>query len=46
MANNERESRLAGRSAVDGRFITIQKARANPDKSVVERLPLPGHGVK
>jgi len=46
MATSERESRLAGRDARDGRFITVEKARNNPDTSVVERLPLPGHGVK
>jgi hypothetical protein len=43
---NERESRLAGRDARDGKFIPIEKARKHLDTSVVERLPLPGHGVK
>jgi hypothetical protein len=42
----ERESRLAGRDAGNGRFITVKEARENPKTSVVERLPLPGHGVK
>jgi len=42
----KRESRLAGQDARDGWFISIEKARQNPDTSVVERLPLQGHGVK
>jgi len=42
----ERESRLAGRDARTGRFIPVEDARERPSTTVVERLPLPGHGVK
>ncbi len=37
-------TRLAGRNAGNGRFIPVEQARRNPEKTVVERLPLPGHG--
>ena len=42
----ERETRLAGRSAITGRFKSVEAARKQPDTSVVERLPLPGKGRK
>jgi len=44
MGSKERESRLGGRDAKTGYFIPIEEARKNPDTSVVERIPLPGHG--
>jgi hypothetical protein len=37
-------SRLAGRDARTGRIIPVEVARQRPDTTVVERLPLPGHG--
>ncbi len=40
-----RKSRLAGRDAGTGRFVPIEKARKDKKGSVVERLPLPGHGL-
>ncbi len=42
----KQESRLAGRSAIDGRFKTVEKARNEPRTSVVERLPLPKKSKK
>jgi len=44
MGKKEPTSRLAGRDARDGRFIPVKDAKKDPDHSVVERLPLPGHG--
>jgi len=35
------KSTLIGRSAITGRFETIEKARRHPNTSVVERLPRP-----
>lgn len=40
-----RKSRLAGRDAGTGRFKPVKDARKDKDGSVVERLPLPGHGL-
>lgn len=40
------ETRLEGRSAISGRFQSVEKARAHPNTSVVERVPLPGKGRK
>jgi hypothetical protein len=37
-------TRLAGRNAGDGRFISVADARRRPNTTVVERLPKPGHG--
>lgn len=34
-------SRLAGRSAIDGRFRTVEWARQHKDNAIVERLALP-----
>jgi hypothetical protein len=44
MASKEPTSRLAGRDAGTGQFKPIEAARRDKDGSVVERLPLPGHG--
>lgn len=41
-----RESSLRGRDARTGLFKTVEEARADKDGSVVERVPLPGKGVK
>lgn len=46
MASKERQSRLAGRDAETGRFIPVEEARERPKTTVVERLPLPGHGTE
>ena len=35
---------LRGRSAVDGRFTTVEKARAQKNTHTVERVPKPGFG--
>lgn len=35
------KSRLAGRDASTGQFITVEDARKRPNETVVERLPLP-----
>ncbi len=40
-----RKSRLAGRDAGTGRFKPVKEARKDKGGSVVERLPLPGHGL-
>lgn len=40
----EPTSRLAGRDAGNGQFKPVEDARRDRDGSVVERLPLPGHG--
>lgn len=40
-----RKSRLAGRDAGTGRFKSVKDARKDKEGSVVERLPLPGHGL-
>jgi len=39
------KSRLAGRDAGTGQFKSVKDARRDKDGSVVERLPLPGHGL-
>ncbi len=44
MAKNKPTTRLAGRDANSGQFIPVDKARQRPSTTVVERLPLPGHG--
>ena len=46
MSKKQRESILRGRDASDGRFIPVEKAREDPDHTVVERVPLPGKGKK
>lgn len=40
------QSVLRGRDAVTGHFIPVAQARANPQTTVVERVPLPGKGKK
>lgn len=40
-----RKTRLAGRDAKNGQFIPVDTARKRKKTSVVERLPLPGHGL-
>jgi len=40
------QTTLRGRDARTGRFITVKKAREDPDHTVVERVPKPGKGVK
>jgi len=44
MGKNDRESTLKGRDARSGQFIPVDKARRDPDHTVVERVPLPGKG--
>lgn len=39
------KSRLLGRDAGTGKFKPVQDARRDREGSVVERVPLPGHGV-
>ncbi len=46
MANKERETRLQGRDAKNGQFITRKEAERRPNTTVVERVPLPGKGRK
>ena len=41
MSSKKPKSRLAGRDAENGRFITVDDARRRPKTTVVERLPLP-----
>ena len=33
-----------GRSAKTGRFMSVADAKKQPSKTVVERMPKPGHG--
>ena len=33
-----------GRSAIDGRFTTIDYAKKHPKETVIERVPNPGFG--
>lgn len=40
------QSILRGRDAVTGHFIPVSEARARPNTTVVERVPLPGKGKK
>jgi hypothetical protein len=40
----ESKTTLHGRSAKTGKFTTIEKARAQPNTHVVERVPKPGRG--
>lgn len=40
-ASKPRESFLIGRSAVTGRLMSVEDARRQPEKTVVERMPLP-----
>ncbi len=44
MSKKPPTSRLAGRDARTGEFIPVSEARRRPTTTVVERLPLPGHG--
>jgi hypothetical protein len=44
MSKKEPTSRLAGRDAKTGEFIPVNEAKRRPATTVVERLPLPGHG--
>jgi hypothetical protein len=37
-------SRLSGRDAKTGEFISIKEARRRPTTTVVERVPKPGYG--
>lgn len=41
---SKRESTLKGRDARNGQFIPVDKARKDPSRTVVERVPLPGKG--
>lgn len=41
---NPPTTRLMGRDAGSGQFKSVKDARRDKDGSVVERLPLPGHG--
>ncbi len=41
-----KNSHLEGRDAKTGRFIPVKDAQKRPSKSVVERVPNPGKGVK
>ncbi len=45
MAKSESKSTLKGRSAITGRFKTVEEARRKPNTSVVERVPKPGYGT-
>lgn len=40
------QTTLKGRDARSGRFIPVEKARQDPQHTVVERVPKPGKGVK
>lgn len=40
------QTSLKGRDARTGHFIPVDVARKRPDTAVVERVPLPGKGVK
>ncbi len=40
------QTSLKGRDARNGQFIPVEEARRRPDTTVVERVPLPGKGVK
>ncbi len=40
------DSTLKGRDAKTGRFIPVEKARKDPEHTVVERVPKPGKGGK
>lgn len=42
----QRESSLRGRDARTGLFKPVEEARRDKEGSVVERVPLPGKGVK
>jgi len=44
VGKSDRESTLKGRDAKTGHFIPVEKARRDPDHTVVERVPLPGKG--
>ena len=46
MSKKEPETSLRGRDAKDGKFITVEEARQRPETAVVERVPLPGKGLK
>jgi hypothetical protein len=35
-----------GRSAKTGKFASVEVARKNPDKYVVEHVPKPGYGTE
>lgn len=41
---NKGHQTTRGRDAGSGHFIPLEQARANPGKSVVERVPNPGYG--
>ena len=40
------QTSLKGRDAKTGHFIPVKEARQHPNTAVVERVPLPGKGVK
>lgn len=40
------QSSLRGRSAGTGRFMPVEKARAQPNTATVERVPKPGFGAE
>ncbi|MBU1320531.1 MAG: hypothetical protein KKG33_04460 [candidate division Zixibacteria bacterium] len=44
MASKQRQSVQRGRDARSGRFIPVDRARRDPDHTVVERVPLPRKG--
>jgi len=46
MSKKKPETSLRGREADTGRFIPVEEARERPKTTVVERVPLPGKGVK
>jgi hypothetical protein len=45
-ARKPRETSLRGRDARTGLFKTVEEARRDKGGSVVERIPLPGKGLK
>lgn len=44
--SHKRETRLEGRNAKTGKFMTVSKARKHKSTAIVERVPLPGKGRK
>lgn len=44
MSNKSSRAFKLGRDARTGEFVTVQKARNNPDRYIVEHVPKPGYG--
>jgi hypothetical protein len=46
MANKKGTTRKVGRSAIDGHFMSVEKARKQHDTAIVQHITYPKHNKK